>query len=88
MGSTVRSLGAVAFVIAGVFTLGWSTPLATLVQLLGTTALIMGGTQHPLVNPSDRLPDVDGHQTYGFSENGLAGDDGLPAGYVGDALSR
>ena len=88
MGSTVRSLGAVAFVIACVFTLGWSTPLATLVQLLGTTALIMGGTQHPLVNPSDRLPDVDGHQTYGFSENGLAGDDGLPAGYVGDALSR
>ena len=60
MRSTVRSLGVVGFVIACVFTLGWSTPLATLVQLLGTTALIMGGTQHPLINPSDRLPDVDG----------------------------
>jgi hypothetical protein len=86
--STLRSLGVVGFVIACVVTLGWSTPLAALVQLLGATALIMGGTQHPLVNPSDRLPDVDGHQSYGFSENGLAGVDGVPAGYVGDALTK
>jgi PE-PPE domain len=88
MNSTLRSLGVVGFVIACVFTLGWSTPLATLVQLLGTTAMIMGGTQHPLINPSDQLPDVDGQQTYGFSENGLDGVDGIPAGYVGDALTK
>ena len=87
MRATARSLGVVVFVIGCVFTLG-RTPLTTLIQLLGTTALIMGGTQHPLVNPSDRFPDVDGHQSYGFSEPGLADDHGMPAGYVVDALTK
>lgn len=62
--------------------------MATLVRLLGTTAMVIGGTRHPLVNPSDRLPDLDGRPTYGFSEDGLAGPDGLATGYVGDALNN
>lgn len=87
MRSALRSLLVIAFVVVGVFTLGWAAPLATVVQLLATTALIMGGTQHPLVDPSNRLPDVDGQASYGFSEPGLADDDGLPAGYVAAALN-
>jgi PE-PPE domain len=88
MGRMRRSLVVIAFVVSCVFALGWPSPLAALVQLLGTTALIMGGTQHPLVDPTVRLPDVDGLSSYGLAESGLSGVDGQPAGYVEAALTK
>ena len=84
----VRSLVVITFVISCVVAFGWSSPLAALVQLLGTTALVMGGTQHPLVDPSLRLPDVFGSGSYGFSETGLSDSQGRPAGYVAAALTK
>lgn len=82
-----RSFTLTGVAFASALTLGWASPLAALVQLTATTALIMGGTQHPLVDPSDRLPDFGGNPNYGFAENGLADIGGLPAGYVGNAMS-
>ena len=42
--------------------------MTTAVQLLATTAFIMGGTQHPLVNPNMQEPDVGGNNSYALSE--------------------
>ena len=87
MRAAIRSSVVAGFVFACVLALGWASPLATLVRLAATTALIMGGTQHPLVDPANRLPDFDGKPNYGFAEGGLAGVGGLPAGYAGAALN-
>jgi len=87
MRTSIRSLGLIGLVIACVVAFGWASPIATLIQLLGTTALIMGGTQHPLIDPTDRLPDVNGLPNYGFAEAGLAGGDGSSAGYVAAAVN-
>ena len=50
-GKLSRSLGVIVFAMASVLTFGWASPAAVMVQLAGTTALIMGGTGQPLVNP-------------------------------------
>lgn len=81
-----RSLKFVVLVIACVFAVGWAAPLTTLVGLLGSTALIMGGTGHPLINPNTRGVDGNGAATYDFSEPGLSGVDGGPAGYVAQSM--
>lgn len=50
MRAQIRAAGWVAVIVGAVVALGWSTPMAAFVQLLATTALIMGGTEHPLVS--------------------------------------
>ena len=47
-----RSLGIVLLAVLGAIALAASWTMTTAVQLLATTAFIMGGTQHPLVNPN------------------------------------
>jgi hypothetical protein len=37
--------------VAAAVTLGWAGPMPSMVDLLATTALIMGGTGHPLADP-------------------------------------
>jgi hypothetical protein len=49
---SLRSLGFVATVIFAVCALGWSSTMTAIVQLLATTAFILGGTQNPLVDPN------------------------------------
>lgn len=71
MRASVRSLGLGTVAFAAVLALGWSSPIATVVQLLGTTAFIMGGTQHPLVNPNAPEPPVGGHPSYATVEEPL-----------------
>ena len=46
-----RSLGIVLLAVLGAIALAASWTMTTAVQLLATTAFIMGGTGHPLVNP-------------------------------------
>ena len=57
MRSNIRVLGPATVVIAAVVALAWASPMAAVVHLLADTAvnktiLVMGGTQHPLVNPA------------------------------------
>ena len=47
-----RSLGIIVLALFGAIALAASWTMTTAVQLLATTAFIMGGTQHPLVNPN------------------------------------
>ncbi|WP_269892566.1 PE-PPE domain-containing protein [Mycobacterium hippophais] len=49
MRTTLRSLGLAGGAVAAAVTFGLASPLPSMVQLLATTALIMGGTEHPLV---------------------------------------
>ncbi len=53
MKSIARSLVVILVALIAVPALAVSVTLTTAVQLLATTALIMGGTQHPLSNPPD-----------------------------------
>uniref|UniRef100_A0A5Q5BPK2 PE-PPE-like protein n=2 Tax=unclassified Mycobacterium TaxID=2642494 RepID=A0A5Q5BPK2_MYCSS len=61
MRGPVGSLLAVFTAIAGVVLLAFSGMLTGIVQLLATTALIMGGTDHPLSTPPDTISFVDGY---------------------------
>ena len=63
-----RSLGIVLLALLGAIALAASWTMTTAVQLLATTAFIMGGTQHPLVNPNVQEPDVGGNDSYALSE--------------------
>ena len=63
-----RSLGIVLLALLGAIALAASWTMTTAVQLLATTAFIMGGTQHPLVNPNMQEPDVGGNNSYALSE--------------------
>lgn len=47
---TLRSLAIVTGAIFGVLAIAWSVTLSSAVSLLAATVLVMGGTQHPLVN--------------------------------------
>ena len=49
MRNQLRSLGVAGGAVAAAVTFGLASPLPSMVQLLATTALIMGGTEHPLV---------------------------------------
>jgi hypothetical protein len=53
MKAIARSLVVILIALIAVPALAVSVTLTTAVQLLATTALIMGGTQHPLSNPPD-----------------------------------
>lgn len=55
MRAQLRSLGILVGAIATAIMLGWATPLPAMVKLLATTALIMGGTEHPLLRPDGEL---------------------------------
>ena len=66
----------------------WAPPAAVGVGLMGTTALIMGGTGQPFVNPFVREADVDGLPSYPFAQWGLTDASGQPAGYVADVLKH
>ena len=94
MRSNIRVLGPATVVIAAVVALAWASPMAAVVHLLADTAvnktiLVMGGTQHPLVNPAASGKYIfDGQDSYPFAETGLAdpeGNAGVPAGYVAGA---
>ena len=56
MKSIARSLVVILVALIAVPALAVSVTLTTAVQLLATTALIMGGTQHPLSNPTGYEP--------------------------------
>ncbi len=85
-GKLSRSLGVIVFAMASVLTFGWASPAAVMVQLAGTTALIMGGTGQPLVNPFKQEASVGGLPSYGFATSGLVNGSGQPAGYVANAM--
>ena len=53
MKAIARSLVVILIALIAVPALAVSVTLTTAVQLLATTALIMGGTQHPLSLPTD-----------------------------------
>lgn len=61
MRGSIGSLLAVVTAIAGAMLLAFSGMLTGIVQLLATTALIMGGTDHPLSTPPDSIAFVDGY---------------------------
>ena len=84
VGKASRALIVNGFVGTSVMALAWMPPAAIGVNLLGTTALIMGGTGQPFVNPFVRDPNVDGLPSYPFAQWGLTDADGQPAGYVKD----
>ena len=71
VGKVSRALIILGFVVASVMAFGWSSPATVAVGLLGTTALIMGGTAQPFVNPYNRQADVDGLPSYCFVLPGL-----------------
>jgi hypothetical protein len=57
----IRSLAAAVLAVIGVVILGVAWTMTTAIQLVvatTTTALIMGGTRHPLVAPTDQPPFV------------------------------
>lgn len=97
MRSNIRVLGPATVVIAAVVALAWASPMAAVVHLLADTAvnktiLVMGGTQHPLVNPAASGKYIfDGQDSYPLAETGLAdpeGNAGVPAGYVAGARDK
>ena len=97
MRSGIRVLGPVTVVIAAVLALAWTSPMAAVVHLLADTAvnetiLVMGGNQHPLVNPAASGKYLfDGQDSYPLAETGLAdpeGNAGVPAGYVAGARDK
>ena len=88
VGKASRALIVNGFVGTSVMALAWMPPAAIGVNLLGTTALIMGGTGQPFVNPFVRDPNVDGLPSYPFAQWGLTDADGQPAGYVKDVLDH
>lgn len=97
MRSGVRMLGPVTVVIAAVLALAWTSPMAAVVHLLADAAvnktiLVMGGTQHPLVDPAASGKYIfDGQDSYPLAEAGLAnpeGNAGVPAGYVAGARDK
>ena len=53
MKAIARSLVVILVALIAVPALAVSVTITTAVQLLATTALIMGGTQHPLSTPPD-----------------------------------
>ena len=53
MGVIARSLGVALVALFGAIGLALAWTTTTAVQLLATTALIMGGTDHPLIGPKD-----------------------------------
>ncbi|WP_142386859.1 PE-PPE domain-containing protein [Mycobacterium hubeiense] len=61
MRRTLRSLSVVLLAVAGTVALGVSTAMTAAVQLLATTALIMGGAAHPMSTPPDSLDFVTGY---------------------------
>ena len=61
MKAIARSLVVVLVALIAVPALAVSVTLMTAVQLLATTALIMGGTQHPLSFPTDSDAFVNGY---------------------------
>ncbi len=67
---SARSLTLVIGAVFGVLAIGWSVTLSSAVQLLAATVLVMGGTQHPLV-------DADGN---------WAEDTDFVSGYADDAI--
>lgn len=72
------SLSAIFLVLGSVVALTWAATMTAVVQLLASTVMIMGGTGHPLVNPS----------TGELAEPGLVTETGHPAGYVAATLNR
>ena len=60
MKAIARSLVVILMALIAVPALAVSVTLTTAVQLLATTALIMGGTQHPLSSPTDPTDFVTG----------------------------
>jgi hypothetical protein len=59
--AVVRSIGVLLLGIAAAMLMGFSSALASVVALAATTALIMGGTQHPLSVPPDTQGFVDSY---------------------------
>src|SRR5262245_52383621 len=58
MRGALRSLWVAVLAVAAVVTLAVSFTTVTAIQLLASTALIMGGTNHPLIAPTDQPPFV------------------------------
>ena len=63
MKAIARSLVVILVALIAVPALAVSVTITTAVQLLATTALIMGGTQHPLSTPPDD-PDLSSSRTW------------------------
>jgi PE-PPE domain len=61
MAVIARSLWVALLALLGAVVLAFSWATATAVQLLATTALIMGGTNHPLSTPPDPIEFVTGY---------------------------
>jgi hypothetical protein len=61
MAVIARSLWVALLALLGAVVLAFSWTTATAVQLLATTALIMGGTNHPLSTPPDPIDFVTGY---------------------------
>ena len=70
MKAIARSLVVILVALIAVPALAVSVTITTAVQLLATTALIMGGTQHPLSTPPDD-PDRVHQAVYGPSRQQL-----------------
>ena len=67
-----RSLGIIVLALFGAIALAASWTMTTAVQLLATTAFIMGGVGHPLVNPNGVPEPVGSNLSYPLSEPGYA----------------
>src|SRR5690606_37849302 len=83
--ATVRSAVLVGCVLTTVLALAWVSPMPAMVQVLAKTMLVIGGTGHPLVDPSGPGRPVDGwpYPSRPLGEPGMATEgDGAPAGYV------
>ena len=80
VGKTSRALIVNGFVGTSVLALAWAPTAAVGVGLTGTTALIMGGTGQPFVNPYVRQANVDGLPSYAFAQSGLVDATGQPDG--------
>lgn len=57
----VRSVGALLMGVVAAVLFGLSSTMTTVVAMTAATALIMGGTQHPLMNPPDNQQFVAGY---------------------------
>ena len=76
MKAIARSLVVILIALIAVPALAVSVTLTTAVQLLATTALIMGGTQHPLSLPTDPNDFVTGYMDQAI--NNYIDPDGSP----------
>jgi hypothetical protein len=61
MRALMRSIGVVMLGVAAAVFIGFSSALVSVISLAATTALIMGGTMHPLSFPPDTQDFVDSY---------------------------